>query len=819
MTIRLKLQGLTVIVVCGFFVIVGLYYYITTSVKASVDALISHSTPAQLKTLELQQSIEKISAEFMRMSLAAEEKEVEAISNSIDNLLKKVDSLVQELEKLGVGATIANTGEFSNLKGEVSKAVTQKISDTNTFIKESKNISGNLKRLETIIAELTKEVGTLRSKATSNLTEARLLTNKNNASIKKILTLQARLRELQSTIYELDGVKSRFKITPFVDRFKAIVDSIVNMPVESGDHPIINEIKRAVSNIYKTIIAETGLIEMKKYSLSDPAYESLYLETKKSILDSINALNSKVFIVVDKLEGEIVRSTKIMNDAMSFQENADSLTRLVADINLSSKQLSEYSKLIMLSSSEGEVQSYISMARQTSGYVQQRIQEFKKILSVLKQERLSRKAEEIASAIRSVQASIEGIASAKLSSLKSEERMRGIVDIVKKVAVEASRKGEENVKSVVERQKETVAGVYRQFDYSTTLFITISLAVSAVVALLNLLISRGITRSIRTILKGVHRIADGDMTVKFEVKGKDELSTIAQGLDILVGKLRASLKNVVDEANTIASAAEEFSTMNEQLRSRAEEQAVQAQAISASAEEMSSIVTEVGKNIESANKFAEEVKNSAHTGSKVVEDAIVGIKEAFAIVQEVSPTINALSKSSEKIGEIVELIKGIADQTKMLALNAGIEAARAGEHGRSFAVVADEVKKLAIKTTEAASEVSNILSQIQANVALAVSSMNKSMDAVENGFKQAINAGEELKKIVAGVEEIAEMLSRIASASEQQSSAIDQVTKSVFHIAQVADEFKESASHIAQVSVELSKVAQKLQSSVRQFKI
>ena len=819
MNIKRKLQVLIGVVACAFIVVVGMNYYSTMSIKASVGALTSQSTPAQVKTIELQQNVEKISAEFMRMSVATEEKEVREISGSIENSLRKVGELAQELENLGVKGAASNMSEFSSLKGRVSKAVSQKISDTSSLINETGDMTANLKKVGAVIAEVTKEVGLVNSRANANLSEARSLSSRNNSSIKKILTLQARLKDLELGTNELEGVKNRFKLTPFVERFKAIADSVAGMTVESGDPALIGEIKTGVSNAYRQISAESGLIELKKKFLADPALENQYADSRKSILQGIGALSAKTFEVIDRLEGELSRSSKTMNDAASFQEGAGNVTRLVAEINLGGKQLSEYSKLIMLSSGEKEAQSYLTLARRDSGQVQQRIQEVRKVLPAIKQDNLVRKMDEMGAAIRSSHTAVEHITAAKLSSLKSEEEMRRIVEAVKATSSQSSRKGEENVKSISGRQREMVANVNRQIAFSTTLSISVALAVLTVVTFFGFSIVRGITGSIQTIMKAVQVIAGGDLTAKIEVKGKDEISMVARGLELILGKLSASMRNIGGESNSIASASEELSATTDQLGRRSETQALQAQTLAASSEEMAATVTDVAKNAASAADFAADVKRTANEGGKVVEEAIAGIRDASAPVKEVANTMSALSLSSEKIGEIVRVIKDIADQTNLLALNAAIEAARAGEQGRGFAVVADEVRKLAEKTTAATSEISAMIGKIQAEVNVATSSMDKGLAAVDHGVELAENAGEELKKIVAGVEEIAGMLSHIAAASSEQSVTIDHMSDDITQVSQASVEFKDATNHIALASSDLSKVAGNLQDIVRQFKV
>jgi len=410
MTIKQKLQALIWVVACALIVVVGMNYYSTMNIKASVMTMTSQSTPAQVKTLELQQNVEKISAEFMRMSVAGEEHEVQEAFTSIENSLKKVGSLAHELEAIGVTGAAPDMNEFSSLNDRVRKAVSQKIADTASLRTEAANMAADLKELETVIAEVAKEASMVNSRANANLTDARSLGGRNNASIKKALTLHTLLKDLELGINEMEGVKNKFKLTPFSERFKSIADSVAGMTMESGDPALISEIKTGVAAAYKQISSETGLIALKKKLLADPAVESQYADHRKSILQNIGSLSTMTFEVIDRLEGELARSGKTMNDAAVFQEGAGNIARLVAEINLGGKQLGEYSKLVILASGEKEVQSYLSLAQRDSSQIQQHIQAVRNILPSIKQDALARKIDEMTSAIRSSQAATERIA-------------------------------------------------------------------------------------------------------------------------------------------------------------------------------------------------------------------------------------------------------------------------------------------------------------------------------------------------------------------------------------------------------------------------
>ncbi len=249
-------------------------------------------------------------------------------------------------------------------------------------------------------------------------------------------------------------------------------------------------------------------------------------------------------------------------------------------------------------------------------------------------------------------------------------------------------------------------------------------------------------KSMRSILTEMDKFAGGDLNVFLKVEKNDEIGRLFSGFNKAVNNIREMIINITQAVTATASAANEISSSTEEMASGIDEQSQQTTEVARSVEEMTKTIMETSRNSSAASDAAKNAGSIAKEGGQVVNETITGMISISDVVKKSAETIQALGKSSEQIGEIIQVINDIADQTNLLAFNAAIEAARAGEQGRGFAVVADEVRKLAESTTKATKEIANMIKQIQKETGGAVQAMNEGTKEVEKGKTIANKAGE-----------------------------------------------------------------------------
>ena len=375
------------------------------------------------------------------------------------------------------------------------------------------------------------------------------------------------------------------------------------------------------------------------------------------------------------------------------------------------------------------------------------------------------------------------------------------------------------------QQKLLEEKVKRLVSYSNKLLIII-LIVGAVSIIIGIFMSMKTTKSIKApVEKAAEQLelmSKGDFTFSISqnaINRGDELGVIARAMDALNTNLKNVFNEIITSVHSLTSSATQLSSIAEEMSRTAESSSSRANSVATASEEMSQTVVDVAKNTASIAESAKRAVDTAQHGNSIVEKSVSEVREIDETVNESAKFVKSLGERSAHIGEIVSVINDIADQTNLLALNAAIEAARAGEQGRGFAVVADEVRKLAERTAQATSEIEDMIKAIQNEVTKAVDIMDSATTKVQSGVELTTQAGDALKAIVKSSDELQLMVQQIASATEEMSATSEQISKEIVDIANASRDTTASSQETAQAAVGLSRIATKLDETVRFFRL
>ncbi|EPM70925.1 methyl-accepting chemotaxis protein [Pseudomonas syringae pv. theae ICMP 3923] len=332
------------------------------------------------------------------------------------------------------------------------------------------------------------------------------------------------------------------------------------------------------------------------------------------------------------------------------------------------------------------------------------------------------------------------------------------------------------------------------------------------------IITRQITRPLKETLAVVDRIASGDLTQTLAVTRRDELGVLQQGIQRMGSTLRELIGGIRDSVVQIASAAEELSAVTEQTSAGVNSQKVETDQVATAMHEMSATVAEVASNAEQASQAASNADREARDGDKVVGEAIAQIERLANEVGRSADAMGLLEQESDKIGKVMDVIKAVAEQTNLLALNAAIEAARAGEAGRGFAVVADEVRGLAQRTQQSTVEIETLVAALQSGTRQVSSIMLSSRELTVSSVQLSRQAGTSLGSITQTVSNIQAMNQQIAAA-EEQSAVAEEISRSIVNVRDVSEQTASASEETAASSVELARLGGQLQTMVSHFRI
>jgi methyl-accepting chemotaxis protein len=794
--------------------------YAIHDIRGIISQLTDRSTPLQIKTTEMQRSIESLTGALLRLGVATDKKEVAELTAAVEQQLNSLKSAIDGIKALDAAQTgLIDVSVINNVYEDVRKATQGRIESLGNFQEESRKVNESIQSVDRSLSGVRRDMHALTSSGAKMVTTSVNSSAQMFSSVQQIKNLVIYLKEMQICIKDLDTAKSVPEILANKSKIKNTNTMI--QAIDNNDAAVVDA-KKAADGIYQLFVKpETGLIALKQAQLAGKDSTGKLAEEKRTINNRLLELATGLTVVTAKFEKKADQNRRDVETSMGSNQLIDGIGNAVTSITIAVKTLDSKVRLLMLSESAKDANASAAEIRTVFNQISQSMATARKELQQLKQAAALRNLDAANASIRGASASIDRIIEAQLKIIESNEKAGKAIEMVKTAANRELKTGEELVKNTASIQRQMVEKTNSTATRMSATIITIAIIVAVLAALPLAYTIRRITHSLSSVTFMVKDIAEGegDLTKRLDDSGKDEFAELSRWFNLFLQKLNKTLVKVSSDTSELTSAATGLLATSRQIAQAADTVAAQGATAATASEEMAATSADIAHNCQTVADNSRKADDAAQSGAAVVRETLDAMDRIAVKVRLSATTVESLGQRGEQIGVIVATIEEIADQTNLLALNAAIEAARAGEQGRGFAVVADEVRRLAERTTEATSEIGEMIRTIQDETRVAVRSMEDGVNQVSIGSEKAAGSGEALQEILGQIASLNMQISQIATAAEEQTATTNEINNSVQRMTDEVCTTAHGAQTATDAASRLSALAEGLKDLVGQFKL
>ena len=788
-------------------------------VKSKLNELTERSTPYQTRTLELQRAIQSVSTGLMKVSVSTNLKELEENMKEVLASLEEVKNSQERLSKL-IGERMGLYEELKEMAENINNITKERLKSEEEVEKANQLIVQRLKEVSNRLSEVDSKIKSLQMSRFA-LIASSTFDPKVFYHLKNLESLKVSLQEVAFAFKDIMQVKDKRSFL----LLRAKLNSNLNRALQNE----YLKKNKNIGNDFK-VLAER-LDEFFKVFLSylekpDGANTNNLSMLHKEIGERIASLQLKLEQVTEQesalAEERYKSETQQQNEALVQADLATNLLALNSELlSLGSAVEAQIMRIFTVDSVE-KIAPIESELRKIFDRIDKLVKRMEKQLSKLKAEeelRILRAAYSSIGAVKGLLFAKDGVIAKSKHHLMMDEKAQEIMGRLRELVKKQAEKAKENVSTAQVQQEKSIIEVNRVIKEAKFWIVLIGVSGCLLGLLFGAWIFWSISKPLKTMMKEIEEISQGNLTCVTKAFGRDEVGRVrkamckmVENLSDVVGRLQKITQDIIRYSEELSSTANVID-LNSNLQFMQIDQTVSA------ITEMTYTIQDVAKNTEKTAESATQMREFALKTKMVMLEAIEELKRFTEDVRSSADSVYSLREKSTEINQVIDLIKKIADQTKLLALNAGIEAARAGQYGKGFAVVAENIKELASRTVQATDMIAKTVESVQEDITGAVDRMGDVRSSIDKIITEVNALIDIIDEIIRHVEEVANMVQNISTAIKEQSTAATMISQSAEEISQATKELREPIEKINGISADFLRLAEELEKMASWFKV
>ncbi|RJQ44939.1 MAG: methyl-accepting chemotaxis protein [Nitrospiraceae bacterium] len=832
MTIKKKLYLNMIAGISGLAMIAGFSLIGMKFVQGNLFRLTERSTPYQLKTIDLQKSLQEHTSNLMKIASAHSLSDYTSYKSEAEKTMENIRKASEDLAAFKGGSEGGNTiniTELSEITDKMAATTGERLTAEEEAVNADITMMSKLTEVKKRLTDLDSVIKKLQTTSVEQLVVSSANSKAINLRLKEIQEISGSIKEALAGALEIHGARNKAELSIGKNIVMTAVRAITQKAMSLKDpndktNAFSKSIIMRASDISKLISGSEGAIEIREAWLANPDKKELHEKCTQLHGFLKQKISDMAVLVQDEMEKSSDRfavESRNLEESLSRSNAAGDILSLNSELislgfNIEGLigRLSGINNITELESVTGELVGKFDRAAALG-------KKLGEALASLKRSEEVKLIKTTAAALSEVEGLLFGDSGVTVKlkrMLNVKEQASNLSAKLREIVAQQKAEGAKGMTLAQDEQEKAVKSV----NTVVRTYVMGVIAVGLFILIVGVLFSRTLVHSILSPINELTTLAEGfgkgDFSIEMNQERDDEFGRVAlnfnqaqQRLRDITSKLRQSIIKLSDNSGSLTATS---ITLNKGTS----EQSSQTEQSATASREMSQTTNDVARNASDTAETATMMKQAALQGKDAMSNTARELQKFAETVNESANKVELLGSKSEQISKIVTLIKEIAEQTNLLALNAAIEAARAGEQGRGFAVVADSVRQLAEKTSVAADDISRTVRDIQKEVVESVNVMKDEKKSVGTVISHIDNTLNSINEIVTYVGRVTDMVQNIASAADQQTAASEQVSHSMASISSITSELNSSASSIDNSAKDLSTIASELNTMVSWFK-